>query len=68
MARNVFFVDCNSQNVSDVNVGDNEDAPMATINAAVGRCVANNNDYIFVKLPHIESVTLDVAGVSIVRV
>jgi len=47
------------------------DAPFATIDYAIGQCVANRGDIIFVKSGHTEAVTstsiaCDVAGVSII--
>jgi hypothetical protein len=47
------------------------DSPFATIDYAIGQCVANRGDVIFVKPGHVEAVTstsiaCDVAGVSII--
>jgi hypothetical protein len=47
------------------------DSPFATIDYAIGQCVANRGDIIFVKPGHAEAVTVssiacDVAGVSII--
>lgn len=47
------------------------DAPFSTIDYAIGQCVANRGDVIFVKPGHAEAVTVssiacDVAGVSII--
>jgi hypothetical protein len=49
------------------------DAPFSTIDYAIGQCVANRGDIIFVKPGHAEAVTVssiacDVAGVSIVGI
>jgi hypothetical protein len=48
------------------------DSPLATIDNAVGRCVANRGDIIFVGPGHVETVTaaggldLDVAGIAVI--
>ena len=66
---NVFWVDSNG--------GGNGNPgtyikPFASIDYAVGRCTANNGDYIMVKAGHTETVTaaggldIDVAGITIV--
>jgi len=51
-------------------VGESELQPLATIDFAIGRCVAGRGDAIFVMGPHSEtvtsSITLDVAGVQII--
>ena len=64
---NVFFVDSGSTGASDGNPMDAPDRPGATIDAAIGRCTANNGDIVFVMPGHSEDVTasisIDVAGV-----
>ena len=63
----VFFVDSGASRAADGNAGRDPSVPMATIDAAVGRCTANNGDMIVVMPGHSESPTssiaLDVAGV-----
>ena len=65
----VFFVDSGNTNTSDGHTGRSRNAPMATIDAAIGRCAANNGDIIIVMPGHDEdptaSITMDVAGVWI---
>lgn len=64
---NVFFVDSGHVHAADGNAGTSPDRPMATIDAAIGRCTANNGDVILVAPGHSEdpttSIALDVAGV-----
>lgn len=69
---NVFYVD--SANTASRNAAGagTVDRPFASIDFAVGRCTANNGDFIFVQPGHLENVTaaagldLDVAGITIV--
>ena len=65
----VFFVDSGNANASDGQTGRNRNAPMATIDAAIGQCAANNGDIVMVMPGHdenpITSIALDVAGVWI---
>ena len=64
---NVFFVDSGGTNASDGNLGTAPDKPMATIDATMARCTANNGDIIFVMPGHDENpivdIAMDVAGV-----
>ncbi len=66
---NVFFV--RSTYGSNGNVGDFSN-PFATIDYAIGMCTANNDDVIYVKAGHVETIaaaggiTADVAGISII--
>ena len=64
---NVFFVDSGHASASDGQTGRSRNAPMATIDAAIGRCAANNGDIIIVMPGHdenpITSIALDVEGV-----
>ena len=66
---NYFFVDDSG---SDDNDGTDSNNPLATIDAAVGKCTANQGDMIVVKEGHAESLAaaadlaLDVAGITIV--
>jgi len=63
----VFFVDSGHTSASDGQTGRNRNAPMATIDAAIGQCAANNGDIVMVMPGHdenpITSIALDVAGV-----
>jgi len=67
----IFFVDSDGGNNGREG---SEEAPFATIDYAVGRCVPNNGDVIIVKPGHVETITgatslvVDVAGVTIVGV
>lgn len=63
-----FFVDSGNVFAADGNDGRNPEKPMATIDAAIARCAANNGDIIFVMPGHAEatlttSIDMDVAGV-----
>jgi len=67
---NIWFV--KSTTGSDTaNDGKSIDTPLATVDAAVGKCTANNGDKIVVLQGHAETVTsssttLDVAGIEII--
>jgi hypothetical protein len=68
---NIFFV--NSATGSDTaNTGTDKDQPMATINAAIAKCTANNGDIVFVMPKHAETITgasainLNIAGVRVI--
>jgi len=67
-----YFVD--SVNGSDDNDGKAKDRALATIDKAVGKCTANQGDYIIVMPNHAETITaaagidLDVAGITIVGI
>ena len=69
---NVFFVDSGATNASDGNAGTSPDKALATIDAAVGKCTANNGDIIFVMPGHVDTIStatslvVDVAGVQII--
>ena len=69
-APNVFFV--SSVNGSANNDGRDPRLPLATIDAAVGKCTASRGDLIIVMPLHVETVTaaggldLDVAGITII--
>ena len=72
---NVFFVQSTHSNKGDsAGKGQSPDAPLATIDYAIGLCTANNGDVIIVLPGHVETITaaagvaLDVAGVSIIGV
>lgn len=70
---NVFFVDSGSDGRLDAaDRGRDPDTPFATIDYAIGRCTADNGDFILVAAGHTESVTAaagivcDVAGITII--
>lgn len=69
---NIFYVDSGATAASDSNNGkDPIKSPMATLDAAIGLCTANNGDVIYVLPGHSEtlsstSTTVDVAGVTII--
>lgn len=69
---NVFFVDSGASSAADGNAMTDPKKPGATIDAAIGRCTANNGDTIIVMPGHTETisaaggVTVDVAGVSVI--
>jgi len=69
---NVFYVQStNSRAGNTAGKGYNPEAPFSTIDYAVGKCAAGNNDVIIVLPGHVETVTaaaglaLDVAGVTV---
>lgn len=68
---NVYHVDSGHANASDNNEGTDPDRPLATIDAAIGKCTASNGDIILVSEGHAETITgaagiaLDIAGVTI---
>ena len=65
----LYFVDSGARRASDGNAGRDPAIPMATIDAAVARCTANNGDMIVVMPGHDEnptaSITMDVDGIWI---
>lgn len=67
----VYHVDSGHAAASNTNDGKSPDFPLATIDAAVGKCAANNGDVILVSEGHAETITtagaiaLDVAGVTV---
>jgi len=64
----IYFVD--SGTGSDSNSGLNEKAPLATWDAAINKCTANQGDVIYLFPGHAETITsaiaMDVAGVTVV--
>jgi len=68
---NVYFVDSGQANASDSHKGTDSKKALLTLDAAVGKCTANNGDIIVLMPGHAESVTtaaaidLDVAGITI---
>jgi hypothetical protein len=66
---NVYHVDSGHTNANNGNNGLNPNHPMATIDAAIGRCTANNGDIILVSEGHAETVAgaagidFDIAGI-----
>jgi len=70
---NVFYVDSGATNASDtVNAGDSWASPLATLDAAIGKCTASNGDIIYLAPGHAESLSVatsvdaDVAGITII--
>lgn len=66
----VLFVDSGHASGSDGNPGTDPNAPLLTLDAAIGLCAANNGDHIFVMPGHAETsissaITMDVAGVTL---
>ena len=70
VAGSTFYVDSGATGASDNNSGLHKHAPLATIDAAIGKCTASSGDVILVAPGHAETVTaaitLDVAGVTII--
>ena len=68
----VFWVDSGHTNADDDNSGKVSSQPLATLDAAIGKCTATNGDLIYVAPGHTETLssagalTLDVAGVTII--
>lgn len=68
----VYFVDSGQASASDSHKGTSPDRALLTIDAAVGKCTANNGDVIYVMPGHTENVAsagaidLDVAGITII--
>ena len=66
----VFFVDSGAAAAADGNAMTDPTQPGATIDAAIGRCTANNGDIIIVMPGHTENLTgsiaMDVAGISVI--
>jgi hypothetical protein len=68
----VYHVDSGGTNADDNNEGKNPNHPLATIDAAIGKCTANNGDIILVSEGHVEDlatgeeIDADVAGISII--
>lgn len=69
---NVYYVNSGAANKSDSNAGDTWDKPLATIDAAIGKCTANQGDIIFVAPGHAETISAaagidaDIAGITII--
>lgn len=70
----VFFVDSTHTNASDGNDGTSPQHPMATIDAAIGKCTASKKNLILVAPGHVETIAgaagiaCDVAGISIIGI
>lgn len=68
---NVWYVDSGSGVDGVGAAGKSQKTPFATVDYAIGRCTANNNDYIIVMAGHAETIAAangfdaDVAGVTI---
>lgn len=72
-AGNQYFVDSGATGASDNNDGLSWGSALATLDAAIAKCTANNGDIIWVAPGHSESytttgtkLTVDVAGVTII--
>jgi len=72
---NVWFVNSGATYCSDTaGYGQNPDKPFATLDYAIGKCTANQNDTIYVLPGHAESLTtaigvnVDVAGIRIIGI
>ncbi|MAH47023.1 hypothetical protein CMI37_14445 [Candidatus Pacearchaeota archaeon] len=69
---NIYHVDSGHTDAVDTNAGDDPNYPLATIDAAIGKCTADNGDIILVSEGHAENITtatginFDVAGVTLV--
>ena len=67
-----IFVNSNAQGAADTNTGLSPSSALATIDAAVALCTANNDDKIIVLPGHSETlaavITVDVAGISIIGI
>lgn len=69
---NVFYVNSSKSSASDTGGGLNPDTPLATLDAAIALCTANNGDVVFVMPGHSETlsadsaVDIDVAGITII--
>lgn len=67
----VFFVNNSVPGASNGNIGDSPDRPLATLDFAIGKCVASRNDVIILGPGHRENLTaafavdVDVSGVQI---
>ena len=68
----VFYVSSTHSRANDGSAGTDPNYPMATIDAAIGRCTASVGDVIVVLPGHVETITgaagvaADVAGISII--
>lgn len=71
---NVFFVDSGNVDGDDSPSAGTRTVPFSTIDYAIGKCTANNNDVIIVMPGHTETVTaaagldIDVAGITLLGV
>ncbi len=67
---NIYYVSSTATGSSDSNTGRSKNSALSTIDAAIGKCTANQGDVILVLPGHAETVTAaitaDVAGVSII--
>jgi len=69
----VYFVDSGSARANDNDVGTHPtNTPLATLDAAIGKCTASNGDFIVLMPGHAETLTsavaVDVAGVTIIGI
>ncbi len=69
---NVFYVDSGSLTGAAANAGTDPNAPLLTIDSAVGKCTASNGDIVIVMPGHAENISsatslvVDVAGIQII--
>ena len=69
----VYFVDSGHARANDNYTGTHPtNTPLATLDAAIGKCTANNGDFIILAPGHAETlttaVTVDVAGITIIGI
>ena len=68
----IYHVDSGADTADDDNAGTNPKQPLATLDAAIGKCTASNGDVILVHPGHAETIsaaaaiTFDVAGVTVI--
>jgi len=68
----VYHVDSGHENADDDNAGTNPNYPLATLDAGIGKCTANNGDIVLVSEGHAENITTatgincDIAGITII--
>jgi hypothetical protein len=69
---NVYYVDSGAPGINAIGRGKDKTKPFATVDYAIGRCTANNGDFVIVMPGHAESYTaadgfdVDVAGVTVI--
>jgi len=68
----VYYVDSGAPGINAIGRGKSSSKPLATLDYAIGRCVANNGDFIIVMPGHAESIIaadgidFDVAGITVI--
>lgn len=74
MGGDIYYVSSTASNATDGGDGKSPARPFATLDYAIGRCTANNNDIIVVMANHAETITgasgldFDVAGITVIGV